>query len=220
MQRVAHSTLFGLLALTCLAVALFSARYFMPSPIMAEGMAPHLQARPLVFLAHVAGGVTTLALGAFQLVTWRGPRRRWHRVAGRIYVVACLIGAVAGLALALTSPSGPMASTGFGLLAVFWFGTTTLAWRKAVSGDFGQHRRWMIRSLSLTFAAVTLRIMIPVGEILQLDFAVAYPAIAFLCWVPNLLLVEVWLRTWGWEAPPPAPRRFQDTAASAGSPPA
>ena len=207
MQRVATTTLFGLLALICLAVALFSARFLLPSPIMAEGMAPHIQARPLIFVAHVAGGVTALALGAFQLVTWRGPRRWWHRMAGRTYVVGCLVGGTAGLWLAATSPSGPVAGLGFGLLAAVWVSTTTLAWRKAVTGDFAQHRRWMIRSLALTFAAVTLRIMIPLSVISGLDFAVAYPAIAFLCWIPNLLLIELWLRLWGWIATPPAPLR-------------
>ncbi len=208
MQRVATHTLFCLLALLCLAVALFSARFLLPDPIMAEGMAPHLQARPLVFLTHVAGGVTALALGGVQLVTWRGPRRWWHRAAGRVYVFACLLSAVAGLGLAMTSPSGPVAGSGFGLLAVSWFSTTAWAWRKAVTGDFARHRRWMIRSLALTFAAVTLRIMIPLSMISGLDFAVAYPAIAFLCWIPNLLLVELWLRRGGWTATPSAPRRI------------
>jgi len=206
MQRVATTTLFGLLALMCLSVALFSARFLLPSPIMAESMAPHLQARPIIFLAHVAGGVTALALGAFQLVTWRGPRRAWHRMAGRVYVVACLVGALAGLGLALTTSAGPLAGLGFGLLAVVWFATTTLAWRKAVAGDFAQHRRWMIRSLALTFAAVTLRVMIPLSMMNGLDFAIAYPAIAFLCWIPNLIVIELWLRLWGWDATPPAPR--------------
>lgn len=206
MRRVATTTLFCLLALMCLAVALFSARFLLPSPIMAEGMAPHLQARPIVFLTHVAGGVTALALGAFQLVTWHGPRRWWHRAAGRIYAVACLIGATAGLWLAATSLSGPIAGLGFGLLAVAWFSATALAWRKAVIGSFSQHRRWMIRSLAMTFAAVTLRIMIPAAEVMRLDFAIAYPVIAFLAWVPNLALAELWLRLWGWEAARLMPR--------------
>lgn len=200
MQRVATTTLFCLLALLCLAVALFSARFLLPQPIMAQGLAAHIEAGPIIFLAHVAGGVVALTLGAFQLVTWRGPRRAWHRIAGRVYVIACLIGAIAGLGLALTSTAGPVASTGFGLLAVCWFATTTMGRRKVVTGDFGQHRRWMLRSLSLTFAAVTLRIMIPLAEIWRVDFAVAYPAIAILCWVPNLMLMELWLRTRGWTA--------------------
>jgi hypothetical protein len=46
----------------------------------------------------------------------------------------------------------------------------------------------MIRNFSLTFAAVTLRIYQPSSIISGIDFEVAYPVIAWLCWVPNLLL--------------------------------
>ncbi|RZJ04852.1 MAG: DUF2306 domain-containing protein [Brevundimonas sp.] len=197
MRRVTTWAGFGLMSFLCLATALFSARFLLPTPFLTEGMAAHLEARPAVLLTHVAGGVTALALGAFQLVTWRGPRRWWHRAAGRVYVVACLVGAVAGMGLALTTQTGPLAGLGFGLLAVAWFGTTSLAWRKAVVGEFAQHRRWMIRSLALTFAAVTLRIMLPVAAMSPIDFATAYTAIAFLCWIPNLAVIELWLRLKG-----------------------
>lgn len=205
MKRVAATTVFGLAAFLCVGVALVSTRYLFPNPVGAEGMAIHLAARPAVLIAHVAGGVTALALGIFQLVTRRGPRRVWHRRAGRVYVLACLVGAVAGLGLALTSTAGPMAHWGFGLLAIAWFTTTVMGWRKAVAGEFGQHRHWMIRSLSLTFAAVTLRIMLPLIPLTGLDFVEGYRWVAFLCWVPNLLVAELWIRLSGWpEASPMA----------------
>ena len=173
-------------------------RFLLPAPFMAQGMEFHLNARPLVFLTHVVGGSTALALGVFQLATWRGPRRAWHRRAGRVYVAACLAGAVAGLGLAVTSSAGPIASLGFGLLAVAWFGTTFMGWRTAVAGEFGKHRRWMIRSLSLTLAAVTLRLMLPMIPLTGLDFVEGYRAVAFLCWIPNLLVAEAWVRLAAW----------------------
>lgn len=206
MRRAITTAGFGLLMLLCLATALFSARYLLPTPVMAEGMAFHIDARPVVFRLHVAGGAIALALGVFQLVTWRGPRRWWHRTAGRVYVAACIAGAIGGFWLAATSSTGPAGRLGFALLAVVWFATTSLAWRKAVAGDFAQHRRWMIRSLALTFAAVTLRIMLPLAPLTGLDFHTAYQAIAFLAWVPNLIVIELWLRLKGWETTPPAPR--------------
>lgn len=206
MTRIAATTLFWLTALLCVAVALLSARFLLPQPFMAEAMAPHIEARPLIFLTHVASAATALALGAFQLLTWKGSRRVWHRWAGRVYVAACLVGAASGFGLAVSSIAGPVSGLGFGLLAVAWFVTTAMGWRKAVAGQYSQHRRWMIRSLSLTFAAVTLRIMLPLAPATGLEFLDAYRAIAFLCWVPNLLLAELWLRTWGWESTPPIAR--------------
>ena len=56
---------------------------------------------------------------------------------------------------------------------------------------FADHERWMVRSFALTFAAVTLRLYIPAGQVLGLDFMAAYRAIAWLCWVPNLVVAEL-----------------------------
>lgn len=197
---------FGLMTFLALAVSLGSARYLMPVPVApAPLMILHLERWPWAVIAHVAGGVTALTLGLFQLVTRKGPRRAWHRMAGRIYVLACLSSAVAGFWLALYSTAGPIASAGFGGLAIAWFFATAVGWRKAVDGAFGEHRRWMIRSLSLTFAAVTLRILLPLSPLSGLAFDDAYRAVSFLCWVPNLLAAELWLRIWGWNVAPLRP---------------
>lgn len=205
MTRVIATTMFGLMVFLALGVALVSARYLLPeAPFPAPPMLGQIAEWPLAVLAHVGGGVIALALGSFQLVTRRGPRRIWHRWAGRTYVIACLISAVAGFWLALHASAGPVATAGFGGLAIAWFGATIMGWRKAVAGEFAQHRRWMIRSLSLTFAAVTLRIMLPLSPLSGLPFEQAYVAISFLCWIPNLLLTELWLRTFGWVETPGA----------------
>ena len=97
-----------------------------------------------------------------------------------------------GFALALDSFAGPVARAGFALLAVLWLGTSLRAYVCIRRRDIGAHRDWMLRSYALTLAAVTLRIYLPASQIAGIHFMVAYPAIAWLCWVPNLLLAE-WL---------------------------
>jgi hypothetical protein len=52
----------------------------------------------------------------------------------------------------------------------------------------------MLRSYALAFAAVTLRLYIAVILLAHLDFVIAYRAISFLCWVPNLALAELYVR--------------------------
>ena len=52
----------------------------------------------------------------------------------------------------------------------------------------------MARSYALTAAAITLRLDLVVAAVAALPFAIAYPAIAWLCWVPNLAVVEAALR--------------------------
>lgn len=49
----------------------------------------------------------------------------------------------------------------------------------------------MVYSFSATFAAVTLRFWLPLLlGLFRLDFSVAYPIVAWLCWVPNLLVAR------------------------------
>jgi hypothetical protein len=47
-----------------------------------------------------------------------------------------------------------------------------------------------VRNFALTFAAVTLRIYLPLSNVVGIDFDVAYPVIAWIAWVPNLLVAE------------------------------
>jgi hypothetical protein len=51
----------------------------------------------------------------------------------------------------------------------------------------------MVRNFALTFAAVTLRLWLPASVVAGVPFGLAYPAIAWLCWVPNALFAEVLL---------------------------
>jgi len=140
---------------------------------------------------HFAGGGVALALGAFQLnARLRSRRIQLHRILGRIYVVSVLIGGVSGLRLAIASQGGMIAHVGFAALACGWLFTTTRGFLRIRAGDDIDHRAWMIRSYSLTFAAVTLRIYVPLSLAAGVPFEVAYPAIAWLCWVPNIVIAE------------------------------
>ncbi len=186
----------GLLWFLTIGVAVFSWRFMVGGvDTTMEFVAYHAQLRPIAFFAHVILAPVALALVPFQL--WQGLRNRRpqvHRLMGRAYGIAVLISGASGLCLAVTTEAGPVAAFGFGVLAVLWFGTTITGIRLAMGGDHVAHRRWMIRSIALTLAAVTLRLQIPAGMMLDIPFDTAYPAIAWLCWVPNLIVAELVLR--------------------------
>lgn len=190
-----------ILAVLCLGIAAYSARYLLHPPRTPAQALGNPLGVPWLFI-HVAGAVTALVLGALQfLPAWRrgsGPPHRWI---GRVYVVGCLVGGAAGLILAPGSHAGPIASAGFGGLAVIWIAVNLLGWRAAARGRFAEHRRWMIRSWALTLAAITLRLYLPLVMALDLPFLPWYRAISFLAWVPNLIAAEFWLRR---PAPPTA----------------
>jgi len=143
---------------------------------------------------HLAGGAIALATGAWQLNT-RLRRRHLtvHRWLGRTYVVAVVIGALGAALLVPGSQEGIVTHLGFGALAIAWFGTTIAGYRAVRRRDLVSHRGWMLRSYALTFAAVTLRVYLPIAQILGLPFGPSYQVISWLCWVPNLLVVEMFV---------------------------
>lgn len=181
-------------AFLAMAVALVSYRYLPMVGPLAPNVMENLFAKPWL-VAHVAGAATALLLGWMQFLP--AIRRRApavHRWTGRIYVLGCIEGGVAGLVLAFGTSAGPIGGAGFGLLAVLWLLTTALGWRTAMERRFDEHRRWMIRSWALTLAAVTLRIYIPTSMLVPMPMEDSYRIIAWLCWVPNILIAEWWLR--------------------------
>jgi len=180
-------------ALLSVVVAVVSYRYVPQIGPMAPNVAQNPFFHPWIEL-HAAGAATALLIGPLQFVaSLRARRPRLHRWLGRSYVAGCLLGGVAGFMLALGATSGPVARAGFGTLAVLWILASGQAWRMATARRFDEHRRWMIRSFALTFAAVTLRLYLPLSHALGLDFLTAYRAISFLAWVPNLIAAEIYL---------------------------
>jgi uncharacterized membrane protein len=147
---------------------------------------------PLFAAFHVLGSGVALLLGGFQFLPGlRARRLNLHRWLGRTYLLAVLIGGIGGLMLATQAEGGLVSRTGFGLLGALWLTSGWRAYAAIRRKDIASHRLWMIRNFALTFAAVTLRAYLGIMTgFLEMDFAVAYPAIAWLCWVPNLIVAE------------------------------
>jgi hypothetical protein len=113
---------------------------------------------------------------------------------GKIYVFGILIGSVAAFCSAWFASTGWVAAVGFMGLAIAWFYTTFRAYQAIRRGQIRNHQEWMFRSYATTLSAVTLRIILPLElAAFQLPFSVAYPIVAWLCWIPNLIFVEWWL---------------------------
>lgn len=187
----------------CLLVVMVASRYlqFDSSTYFEEQRGVYVQ-RETILALHIVGGMLALLLGPWQFVG--GVRARWprlHRVMGRGYVLGVGAGAVGGLLLAPTAFGGFVSTLGFSCLGLLWAGTTVQAIMAIRRGDVPEHRRWMVMSFSLSFAAVTLRLML--GAIAGLDaagvapvsFETAYAAIAWLCWLPNLIIAVLWTRS-------------------------
>lgn len=191
--KLSAGTIWLVAALLSVGVALFSYRYLTWSGPLAPNVVENPFAHPWLVI-HAGGAGTALLIGAVQLVPWIGWKARWlHRWSGRLYVIGCIVGGVSGLVLAMGATAGPAATAGFGLLAILWLYVTMMGWRMAVTRRFEAHRRWMIRSWALTFAAVTLRIYLPMIPLTGLSFLDGYRIISFFCWIPNLAVAEIYL---------------------------
>lgn len=147
------------------------------------------------FYMHIFLGGLALIAGFSQFYKkLRRKRPAVHRALGKIYVVAVLLSGFAGLGIAFFATGGIIPALGFAGLALLWLYTTSNAYMSIKKLHIDAHQRWMIRSYALCFAAVTLRLYLPLFTgLLNMDFIPAYKIIAWLCWVPNILVAEFFI---------------------------
>lgn len=146
---------------------------------------------------HVAGSVVAIVLGPFNLRrSLRERRPQLHRLMGRCYVAGVVVGGLTGAYLAFQATGGLVSTLGFLSLAIGWLGSVYLAVKTIRAKRTDLHRKWMIRNYALTLAAVMLRLWLGIfifvfgGE----NFVASYTVIAWLCWVPNVIAAEWYLR--------------------------
>lgn len=194
-SRFAASVAFWTAAVSAVLVAVASLRFLaLGVSASMDFVAHNLDGNALMLYAHIGVAPIALALTPFQFMTrLRARRPKLHRWLGRGYVAAVLVSGLAGLQLAFHTTAGIFAATGFALLAVLWMITTGIALVFALQRNIPRHRAWMLRSAALTFAAVTLRVYLGSSMAAGLDFQTAYPLIAWLCWLPNAVFMEVYL---------------------------
>ncbi len=204
MGLLRNSLLYGL----SFAVAAYALVVYATLPLGAAvhpDMLPEFVARPVALYAHAFAASVALLLGPWQFSTrLRLKLPKLHRFIGRAYLgVGVLLGGVSGLYLALGAFGGSVARLGFATLAVAWLATGAAAFVAVRQRRIADHRRWMTRNFALAFAAVTLRLYLPIAAAVGAPYASSYAAIAWLSWVPNLVVAE-WL--WRRAAAPPGTR--------------
>lgn len=145
------------------------------------------------FYIHVISSMAVIITGPLQFFKWFRQRyMNWHRLAGKVYVYAILLlAAPSGLVMAFYAEGGLWSSIGFFIMALLWFFTTLMAIVKIKSRNVREHEIWMMRSYALTFAAVTLRILVPAFSMfLPFSKELIIISTAWLSWLLNLLIAE------------------------------
>jgi len=161
-----------------------------------ESYSSYFWPRRFGLLAHVSGGVVAVCAGLVQI--WLGLSDRvgpLHRRLGKVYLAGVVIGVAGGFYLAVTIPGHLAYKTGLFMLCAAWLITTAMAWYSIRSRLYEQHREWMLRSFTVTFAFVTFRLASywlksavsvhedPVAD--EIDTLMAWA-----CWAIPLLIAE------------------------------
>lgn len=144
------------------------------------------------FYTHISfGGVALLSGWSQFLPTWRAKNLAYHRIVGKIYVLSVCLSGIAGLGIAFYATGGWITGLGFGSLAIIWLYTTILAYFSIRQKDLPTHQAMMLYSYAACFAAVTLRLWLPLLIMLTGEFIIAYKIVAWLCWIPNMIVAYI-----------------------------
>ncbi len=143
----------------------------------------------VAFYTHIILGGLALLIGWVQFSSkLRIKTPLLHRQVGKIYVGSVLLSSLAGFYIALFADEGPWTSFGFACLAVIWFYTTLRAYLTVKKKQFLTHQIMMVYSYASCFAAVTLRIWLPILISIIGNYRSAYIIVAWWCWLPNLFI--------------------------------
>jgi len=147
------------------------------------------------FYMHIATGGLALLLGWVQFnQRIRTAAPALHRNLGKLYLLLALFSSVSAAYLAIHAEGGVIAATGFFCLAIVWFASTFMGYTSIVKGRVSRHQKFMIFSYAACFAAVTLRLWLPLLVVIFGDFIKAYVLVAWLCWLPNMFVAYLLTR--------------------------
>lgn len=93
--------------------------------------------------------------------------------------------------MAQNSLGGPVASAGFALASIIWFFTLGIAIIHTIRKNYDRHALWFKINFALTFAAVTLRLEMPLINGLGFDLETSYQIASWLCWIPNVIIASL-----------------------------
>lgn len=146
------------------------------------------------FYIHVYLGGIALATG------WQGflPKIRAsypliHKISGRIYVLCFLITAITSIPAGIYAQGNWISKSGFLCVSMISVITTILGFTAILNKNIAQHRKWMAYSYACCFAAVSLRLWIPILYLIIQDRVLVYNFVAWFSWLPNLFFARLFV---------------------------
>ncbi len=149
----------------------------------------------IAFYTHISFGGIALLIGWLQF--HQKIRKKYtalHKTVGKIYVVSILISGPSGFYISFFASGGISTFLGFSIGALLWTILTFLGYLKIRQGNLELHKKYMMYSYAGTFGAVTLRLWLPLLMYIFGSFIIAYQIVAWLSWLPNLIIAHLILK--------------------------
>lgn len=144
------------------------------------------------FYTHVYTSIFVLLAGFLAILRKDFRLKNFHRNAGKIYIFLILLfAAPSGIYMGIFANGGFLSKISFIILGSLWWFFTFKAYQLARQKKFKEHKQWMWRSFALTISALTLRIWkVIIVYLFHPNPMDVYQIIAWLGWIPNILLIE------------------------------
>ncbi len=144
------------------------------------------------FYTHVYTSIFVLSSGFLAILRKDFRLKNFHKNAGKIYIFLILLfAAPSGIYMAIFANGGIYSKISFIILGCLWWFSTFKAYQLARQKKFKEHKQWMWRSFALTLSAITLRMWkVIIVYLFQPNPMDVYQIIAWLGWIPNILLIE------------------------------
>jgi hypothetical protein len=148
------------------------------------------------FYSHVYTSIFVLLAGFLAILRKDFGLKNFHRNAGKIYIFLTLIlAAPSGIYMGIFANGGFLSKLSFVILGFLWWFSTFKAYQLARQKKFKEHKQWMWRSFALTTSAITLRMWkVFIVYLFHPNPMDVYQIIAWLGWIPNILLIEYLIR--------------------------
>lgn len=194
LEWLAKYSYFFIAFIICLSIVFLSKNYFTPNfskgyligkqlifPYFKFALYPHIISAPIIFI-----------LGLFQQIK---PKSKYHKTIGKFYIILVLfIGAPSGLFMSFFAIGGYFAISNFMILSFLWFYVTFKSYREVIKGDITLHKQFITRSFILTNSAILLRLFSYLNNHYNLlDTINSYVIIAWISWLPWLLIYELYI---------------------------
>lgn len=144
------------------------------------------------FYTHVYISIFVLLTGFLAILRKDFGIKDLHQNVGKVYIFLILfLAAPSGIYMGIFANGGIYSRISFVILGCLWWFSTLNAYKLARQKKFKQHKQWMWRSFALTISAITLRMWkVIIVFLFHPDPMEVYQIIAWLGWIPNILLIE------------------------------